>query len=117
MNKKKDKDKLTHAQFEILRKQHNDAHTTDKWIRSTGLNTATFNKLNPKLLQAQQTAHTLLTQYLNLLTAEQIKIIRNFKRKLSNKHTSGKLKPEAAYQVLNIGAKINRQLFQAHKKL
>jgi hypothetical protein len=53
MNKKKDKDKLTHAQFEILRKQHNDARTTDKWIRSTGLSTATFDKLNLKLLQAQ----------------------------------------------------------------
>jgi len=117
MNKKKDKDKLTHAQFEILRKQHYDAHTTEKWIRSTGLNTATFNKLNPKLLQAQQTAQTLLTQHLNLLTAEQIKIIRNFKRKVRNTQLCTKLKPESAYQVLNIGTKINRKLFKTYKKI
>ena len=117
MNKKKDKDKLTHAQFEILRKQDSDARTTDKWIRSTGLNTATFNKLNPKLLQAQQTAHTLLKQHLNLLTNEQIKIIRNFNRRVRNTQLCTKLKPEAAYQVLNIGTKINRQLFRAYKQL
>jgi hypothetical protein len=114
---KKHKDKLTHAQFEIQRQQTKSKLATEKWLKSTGFNTATFNNLNPKLLQAQQTAHTLLTQHLNLLTAEQIKIIRNFKRKLSNKHTSGKLKPEAAYQVLNIGTKINRQLFRANKTI
>ena len=114
---KKHKDKLTHAQFEIQRQQTKSNLATEKWLKSTGFNTATFNKLNPKLLQAQQTAHTLLTQHINLLTTEQIKIIRNFKRKVRNTQLCAKLKPEAAYQVLNIGTKINRQLFRAHKKI
>jgi hypothetical protein len=117
MNKKKDKDKLTHAQFEILRKQHNDALTTDKWIRSTGLNTETFNYINPKILQALQTAHSLLKQHSILLTTEQTKIIQNFIHKASSKKLSLKLKPESAYQVLNIGTKINRQLFKTYKQL
>ena len=117
MNKKKDKDKLTHAQFAILRKQRKDARITDKWIKSTGLHTATFNNIDSKLLQAQQTAHTLLTQHLNLLTTEQIKTIRNFKRKIGNTQLCSKLKPEVAYKVLNIGTKINRQLFQANNQL
>ena len=78
MNKKKDKDKLTHAQFAILRKQKKDAIATEKWIRSTGLNTETFNSINPKILQALQTAHALLTQHSTLLTTEQNKIIQNF---------------------------------------
>lgn len=117
MNKKKDKDKLTHAQFAILRKQKKDAIATEKWIRSTGLNTETFNSINPKILQALQTAHALLTQHSTLLTTEQTKIIQNFIRKASNKKLSLKLKPESAYQVLNISSKINRQLFKLHKKI
>ena len=113
---KQRKDKLTHAQFGILRKQTQSKLATDKWLKNTGLNTATFNNLNPKLLQAQLTAHTLLTQHQTLLTTEQTKTLRDFKRRVGNTKLCTRLKPEAAYPILNIATKINRQLFTANKQ-
>jgi hypothetical protein len=113
---KKNKDKLSHAQFEIQRQQTKSKLATEKWLKSTGFNTATFNNLNPKLLQAQQTAHTLLTKHRNLLTTEQTKTLRNFKRRVGNTKLCTKLKPEAAYPILNIATKINRQLFKQYKQ-
>ena len=114
---KKHKDKLSHAQFEIQRQQTKSKLATEKWLKSTGFNTATFNNLNPKLLQAQLTAHTLITQHPNLLTTEQTKTLRDFQRRVGNTKLCARLKPEAAYPVLNIATKINRQLFAAHKLL
>jgi N-glycosylase/DNA lyase len=111
------KDKLTHAQFGILRKQNQSKLATDKWLKNSGFNTATFNNLNPKLLQAQLTAHTLITQHPNLLTTEQSKTLRDFQRRVGNTKLCARLKPEAAYPVLNIATKINRQLFATHKLL
>ena len=113
---KKHKDKLSHAQFEIQRQQTKSKLATEKWLKSTGFNTATFNNINPKLLQAQKTAHILLTQHQNLLTNEQTKTLRNFKRRVGHTKLCTKLKPEAAYPILNIATKINRQLFKQYKQ-
>ena len=115
MNKKKDKDKLTQAQYLILRKEGKDTLTAEKWIKDTGLNVRAFNHLPVQLLQAQHTAHALLTHNHNLLTTEQIKTLRAFQRKVINKKIRHKLKPSSAYTILNISNKINRQLFKASK--
>lgn len=93
-----------------------DALTAD-WLRDNGIAVNTFSTTHVKLLQAQQTAHTLLTQNHNLLTAKQIKTLKAFQRKMTNKKARAKLKPEAAYPILNISTKINRQLFKLNKQL
>lgn len=116
MNTKKDKDKLTQAQYQILRKNDKDTLTTEKWIKDTGLNVRAFNQLPVQLLQAQQAAHALLTHNLNLLTTEQVKTLRAFQRKVVNKKIRHKLKPTSAYPILNISNKIKRQLFKQHKQ-
>lgn len=108
MNKKKNKDKLTQAQYQILRKNNKDTLTAEKWIKDTGLNVRAFNQLPVQLLQAQQAAHALLTHNLNLLTTEQIKTLHAFQRKVVNKKIRHKLKPDHAYPVLNIATKIKR---------
>jgi hypothetical protein len=117
MNKKQDKDKLTQAQYQILRKNDKDTRTTEKWIKDTGLNVCVFNRLPVQILKAQQVAHTLLTLNLNLLTTEQIKTLRAFQRKVGNTKNHKNLKPTTAYPVLNINNIINRQLFKQHKQL
>jgi hypothetical protein len=93
-----------------------DALTAD-WLRDNGIAVKSFANTHVKLLHAQQTAHTLLTQNLSLLTSTQIKALKAFQRKMSNKKTLAKLKPEAAYTVLNISTKINRQLFKLNKHI
>jgi len=117
MNKKNDKDKLSQAQYQILRKIDKDTLTTEKWIKDTGLNVCVFNRLPVQVLKAQQVAHTLLSQNLNLLTTEQIKTLRAFQRKVGNTKNHKSLKPTTAYPILNISNKINRQLFKQHKQL
>ena len=96
--------------------KRDDALTAD-WLRDNGIAVNTLNFVHVKLLQAQQTAHTLLNQHRNLLTATQIKALKAFQRKMGSKRTRAKLKPEAAYPILNISNKINRQLFQQHRQL
>ncbi len=93
-----------------------DALTAD-WLRDNGIAVNSFSTTHVKLLQAQQTAHTLLTQNANLLTPSQTKQLKTFQLKMSNKKARIKLKPEHAYPIFNIGTKINRQLFQLNKQL
>ena len=114
---KKQKDILTQAQRQILRKQDKDVLTTEKWIKETGLTVCVFNRLPVQVLKAQQVAHTLLTQNLNLLTTEQIKTLRTFQRKVGNPKNHKNLKSSTAFPILNISNKINRQLFKQHKQL
>ena len=114
---KKQKDILTQAQRQILRKQDKDVLTTEKWIKETGLTVCVFNRLPVQVLKAQQVAHTLLTQNLNLLTPEQIKTLRTFQRKVGNTKNHKNLKSSTAFPILNISNKINRQLFKQHKQL
>ncbi len=93
-----------------------DALTAD-WLRDNGIAVNSFATTHVKLLQAQQTAHTLLTQNKDLLTTSQIKTLKAFQRTMSNKKARAKLKPENAYPILNISTKVNRQLFKLHKQL
>jgi hypothetical protein len=116
MNKKKEKDKLTQSQYQILRKQDKDVLTTEKWIKDTGLTVCVFNRMPVQVLKAQQVAHTLLTHNLKLLTTEQIKTIHAFQRKVGNTKNHKNLKPSTAYPILNINNKINRLLFKQHKQ-
>jgi hypothetical protein len=92
-----------------------DALTAD-WLRDNGISVKAFNTTYVKLLQAQQTAHALLTQNITLLTNSQIKTLKAFQRKMASKKAREKLKPEAAYPILNISTKINRQLFKLNKQ-
>ena len=104
-------------QYQIRKQEQQDTQQADTWIKQQGLNTGTFGITNLQLLQAQQTAHTLLTAHKHLLNQKQIQTLKKFQQKINNKRTNTKLNPKSSYQVLNIGTKINRQLFRAYKKL
>ena len=94
----------------------NDGLTAD-WLRDNGVTVRMFNTADDKLLQAQKTAHTLLTQHTNLLTADQITTLKSFTKRMAHKNTRTKLTTKSAYPVLNISTKINRQLFQQYKQI
>ncbi len=103
-------------QHQIQRKQQRDTQLADDWLKSNGWNTAAFATTHVRLLQAQQQAHTLLTQHSNLLTEQQRKTLQEFQHKMQAKHIRSKLKPTAANAVLNISSKINRQLFKQYRQ-
>jgi hypothetical protein len=104
-------------QYQIRKQEQQDTQQADTWIKQQGLNTGTFGITNLQLLQAQQTAHTLLTAHKHLLNQKQIQTLKKFQQKINNKRTNTKLNPKSSYQVLNIGTKINRQLFKTYKQL
>ena len=93
-----------------------DALTAD-WLRDNGIAVNAFSTTHIKLLQAQQAAHTLLTQNAHLLTPAQTKQLKAFQQKMAHKKAREKLKPTAAYPILNISTKINRQLFKDYRGL
>jgi hypothetical protein len=90
---------------------------TQQWIRDNGMLVASFNTTHVRLLKAQQTAHTLLAQHGDFLTSSQIRTLKHFQQQMANKRSRAKLKPDAANPILNIGSKINRQLFKQHRPL
>lgn len=94
----------------------NDGLTAD-WLRDMGITVRMFNTADEKLLQAQKTAHTLLTQHTNLLTADQIQTLQAFTKRMAHTNTRTKLTPKSAYPILNISTKINRQLFKQYRQL
>ena len=104
-------------QYQIRKQEQLDTKQADTWIKQQGLDAGTFGTINVLLLQAQQKAHSLLTLHRHLLTSKQLTTLKAYQRKIGNKRTSKNLKPESAYQVLNINTKINRQLFKLHKKI
>ena len=104
-------------QYQIRKQEQQDTQQADTWIKQQGLDTGTFGTNNLQLLQAQQTAHTLLKAHRHLLNQKQIQTLKKFQQKTNNKRTRTKLNPKTAYQVLNIGTKINRQLFKAYKQI
>ena len=99
------------------RKERLDDGLTADWLRDNGITIRIFNTTDNKLLQAQKTAHTLLTQHTNLLTADQISILSTFTKRMAHKNTRVKLTPKSTYPILNISTKINRQLFQQYRQL
>ena len=98
------------------KEQLNDGLTAD-WLRDNGITIRVFNTADDKLLQAQKTAHTLLTQHTNLLTADQISTLSTFTKRMAHKNTRAKLTAKSAYPILNISTKINRQIFQQYKQI
>jgi hypothetical protein len=116
-NKKKDKDKLSPKQFQMLRIAHMDTYTTDKWVHEMGMDVRTFQSTPLKLLQAQKQAHAITTHHGNLLTEDQRHTLEHFQKLMNNKKTRKHLKPDAANSVLNISSKVNRKLFKQHRQL
>jgi hypothetical protein len=113
---KKKADLLTNKQYALLCQQKEDTLETNFWLKQHGLNPASFVHMDVKLLQAQKTAKWLLTNATKLLTAQQIQTLKDFMQRMSTKSTRNKLKTQAAFPILNINNKINRQLFKQHKQ-
>ena len=114
---KKKENQLSSKQFQINRLCDKETINTKDWLSSQGFNTGSFNTTNIQLLQAQQQATQLLKHHSHLLTHSQRNSLEYFQHQMAHKNTRIKLKPTAAYPVLNISTKINRQLFKQHRSL
>ena len=96
-------------------KNFKDERLTEDWLRDIKLDVTYFNTTHIKLLQAQRLANSLLSSNSTLLTTTQIKELQAFIKKMNNKKTRIKLNQSQAYPILNLGTKINRQIFRSKK--
>ena len=93
-----------------------DTKLTDDWLAQQGINAKNFSSIHIKLLQAHSQAKLLTENHQHLLTNSQLKLLVDFLGKMKNSTYHKQLNPKAALPILNLTAKINRQLFKAHRQ-
>ena len=84
-------------------------HITPKFLSDTDIAT--------QFLQAQSEAETLLRNFAKHLTKSQSYQLVHFLKRLRNRKQREAMPISAAYAVLNIASKVNRQLFAEYRKL
>ena len=101
-----------HLQFEIKRKNERDTKRTDAWLKAEGITAYTFAHIDVALLQAQRIAHNCLKHHAPLLTQAETETLTKFIKAISKKKTRRRIKASRTHHVMNIGNRINRQLFK-----
>jgi hypothetical protein len=89
---------------------------TANWLKQNGMDEKSFTVIELPFIQAQQVAFALMKYHAELLDDDQTAFVCSYLEDIKNKAQRKKLTATKAYRVLNIGTKINRQLFKAHKK-
>jgi hypothetical protein len=90
---------------------------TIDWLKQNGLNDSYFVTTDLLFVRAQQIAHNILKHNQQLLTAEQLKTLKDYLNLIHNKAKRKTLTANTAYKVMTIGKQINRKLFKAHKAI
>jgi lipid A disaccharide synthetase len=94
------------------------ARATDAWLTSVYITPKFLARtdIDTEFLQAQSEAETLLRNFPQYLTKSQSYQLVRFLKRLRNRKQRESMPISAAYAVLNIAAKINRQLFAEYRK-
>ena len=88
---------------------------TIKWLTANGITLRHLMEYPISYLQAQKTAHHLLKHHQALLTADEITLLTTFNFQMRHRNLMKKITIKQIYSILNIGTKINRQLFKQQK--
>ncbi len=94
------------------------ARATESWLKSVYITPKYLAKTDiaTEFLQAQSEAETLLRKFPQYLRDSQSYQLVSFLKRLRNRKQRESMPISAAYAVLNIAAKVNRQLFVEHRK-
>lgn len=104
--------KPTQLQRQLESKAQKDTKQSNDWLKENGINYQIFALTHIKLIQAQQKAHDLLTNFKDLLTLAQEKKLKEFQIKMNTGHIRKKLKPEAAKAIFVISTQIKRKAYK-----
>ncbi len=110
---------MRHANNEKLPvTEETTARATDDWLKSVYITPKFLAKteIATEFLQAQSEAETLLRKFPKYLTKSQSYQLVRFLKRLRNRKQRESMPISAAYAVLNISVKINRQLFAEYRK-
>ena len=108
---------MDNLSFKIKKRERQDTVAASDWLRSNGLNDSYFASVKLIYIQAQQVASNLLTQHGPELCEKEVRVLQTYLNLIANKKSRKKLTKTQAYKVLNIGTKINRQIFKQYKRV
>lgn len=87
----------------------------NKWLKQNGLAVKGLEKMDLCLQQAQMVATNLLNHHAKWLNIDEYRLLTTYTKTVRIKSKQNKAYRATAYKVLNVGKRINRQLFRQHK--
>ena len=87
-----------------------------EWLKQNGMDEKSFTVIDLPFIQAQQVAFALMKYHADLLDEDQTEFVSSYLKDIKHRAKRKKLTATMAYRVLNIGTKINRQLFKSNRK-
>ena len=101
-----------------LNKQHlKDEQLANDWLKENGITNRLFMEVQVFQLQAYKTATNILKHNVELLKNNEYELLTSYCKKMLNSKQRNSITKSNTYQILNIGTRINRQLFRQYRKI
>ena len=88
---------------------------TAEWLKQNGMDEKSFTVIDLPFLQAQQVAFALMKYHAALLNEEQTDLLTTYLKDIKDKAKRKTVTKTRVYKVLNLGTKINREVFKTYK--
>jgi len=88
---------------------------TAEWLKQNGMDEKSFTVIDLPFLQAQQVAFALMKYHAALLNEEQTDLLTTYLKDIKHKAKRKTVTKTRVYKVLNLGTKINREVFKTYK--
>ena len=101
-----------------LNKQHiKDEQIANNWLIDNGITQTLFNKVQVFQLQAYKTATNILKHNVELLKNGEYELLTSYCKAILSSRQRNSITKRNTYEILNIGTRINRQLFRQYRKI
>ena len=89
----------------------------NNWLKENGITNKLFNETQVFQLQAYKTATNILRHNVELLKTNEYEQLTSYCKRMLNSRQRNNITTRNTYQILNIGTRINRQLFRQYRKI
>lgn len=89
----------------------------NNWLKENGITNRLFNETQVFQLQAYKTATNILRHNVELLKTNEYEQLTSYCKRMLNSRQRNSITTRNTYQILNIGTRINRQLFRQYRKI
>jgi len=101
-----------------LNKQHlKDEQLANDWLKENGITNRLFMEVQVFQLQAYKTATNILKHNVELLKTNEYEQLTSYCKRMLNSRQRNSITKRNTYQILNIGTRINRQLFRQYRNI
>jgi len=93
----------------------NDEQVANDWLKQNGIAIKHMDKMDLCLQQAQMVATNLLKHHAEWLNSEERDLLSTYTKTVQIRARQNMACRAMAYKVMNLGKKLNRQLFRQYK--